>query len=75
MTEETPPADETAKLRQRFRRMVMVEVAAGALAVLSLIGYFALRLDAGLFVFIVSLIVGFAAQVWFVAGMAAKPRE
>jgi hypothetical protein len=73
MTDQPPPADDTAKLRLRFRRMVLVELIAGAVALLSLIAYFALRLDAGLYLFIASLIGGFAGQVWFVAGMAGKP--
>jgi hypothetical protein len=66
---ETAEALALATLRLRFRRMVLVMVICGAVAVLAAICFFAAHQTWGLWLFIAALVSGFAAQVWFVAAM------
>jgi hypothetical protein len=58
-----------AALRKRRMVMMVVNVLAAATALAAVVGYFKFQLGWALFVFVGALLVGFGAQVWFIAGM------
>jgi len=53
------------------RRMVMMvaNVAAAVIAIASIVAYFQLQLGWALIPFVAALMGGFAAQIWFIAGL------
>jgi hypothetical protein len=56
---------------QKRRLMVMgvVNLLAAIAAIVSVVGYFKFALGWALMVFAAALLVGFAAQIWFIAGL------
>ncbi|HUO21428.1 MAG TPA: hypothetical protein VMU59_02805 [Caulobacteraceae bacterium] len=60
--------------QQRFMTMVVVDAMCVMIAIAALVGDLSLHLTFGLPAFAAALIVGFAAQIWFIAGLAKDGR-
>ena len=58
-----------ATIRKRRATMMVVNVLAALIAVGSIVAYFKLELGWALIVFVAALLAGFAAQIWFIAGL------
>ena len=58
-----------ATLKRRRTVMMVVNVLAVVTALAGVVAYFKFAQDWALFVFIGALVVGFGAQVWFIAGL------
>jgi hypothetical protein len=60
--------------QRRFMVMVGVDVVCVMIAILALVGGLSYHLAYGLPAFAAALVVGFAAQIWFIAGVAKDGR-
>jgi hypothetical protein len=60
---------DVATIKKRRAVMMVVNVLAALTALAALVGYFKLALDWALIVFVAALVGGFAAQIWFIAGL------
>jgi len=60
---------DVAAFKKRRTIMMVVNVLAALTALTALVGYFKLALDWALIPFVGALLVGFAAQIWFIAGL------
>jgi len=60
---------DVAAFKKRRTIMMVVNVLAAVTALTALVGYFKLALDWALIPFVAALLVGFAAQIWFIAGL------
>ena len=60
---------DVAGIKKRRTVMMVVNVLAALTALVSLVGYFKFALGWALVVFVVALLAGFAAQIWFIAGL------
>jgi hypothetical protein len=60
---------DVAGIKKRRTVMMVVNVLAALTALVSLVGYFKFALEWALVVFVVALLAGFAAQIWFIAGL------
>jgi hypothetical protein len=60
---------DVAVIKKRRAVMMVVNVAAALTALAALVGYFKFALDWALIVFVAALVVGFVAQIWFIAGL------
>jgi hypothetical protein len=60
---------DVAVIKKRRAVMMVVNVAAALAALAALVGYFKFALDWALIVFVAALVVGFVAQIWFIAGL------
>jgi len=58
-----------AQVKRRRTIMMVVNVLAALAALASIAAYFMLGLGWALIPFVVALVVGFAAQIWFIAGL------
>ena len=58
-----------ATLKKRRNVMMVVNVLAALGALAGIVGYFGLDMAWALFVVVGSLLVGFGAQIWFIAGI------
>jgi hypothetical protein len=58
-----------AALKKRRTVMMIVNVLAAVTALAGVVAYFKFAQDWALFVFVGALLVGFGAQVWFIAGL------
>jgi CHASE2 domain-containing sensor protein len=58
-----------ATIKRRRAIMMVVNVVAAVAALVSIVAYFKLALGWALIPFVVALLVGFAAQIWFIAGL------
>jgi hypothetical protein len=56
-------------IKRRRTLMIAVNVVAAVLAVAAIVAYLQLQLGWALFVFVGALLVGFGAQIWFIAGL------
>ena len=56
-------------VKRRRTVMMVANVVAAVIAVVSILAYFQLRLGWALIPFVVALAGGFAAQIWFIAGL------
>jgi uncharacterized membrane protein len=56
-------------IKKRRTIMMVVNVLAGVTAVAAIVAYFHLQLEWALVVFVAALVMGFAAQIWFIAGL------
>jgi hypothetical protein len=56
-------------IKRRRTAMIVVNVLAAVIAVAGIVAYLQLALGWALFVFVGALLVGFAAQIWFIAGL------
>jgi hypothetical protein len=57
-----------ATLKRRRAVMMTVNVLAALAALAAAVGYFKFALGWALIVFVAALLVGFGAQIWFIAG-------
>ena len=64
-----------AALKKRFVVMVAADIACVVLAAVCMVLYFSAHLVWGLAGFVVSLLAGFAVQVWFVSAMRGAKRD
>jgi hypothetical protein len=60
---------DVATIKKRRTIMMVVNVLAALTALAALVAYFKLALDWALIVFVAALVGGFAAQIWFIAGL------
>jgi len=60
---------DVATIKKRRTIMMVVNVLAALIAVGSIVAYFQLQLGWALIVFVAALVGGFAAQIWFIAGL------
>jgi len=60
---------DVAAVKRRLAVMGVVNAVALLAAAAALYGYFGLHLDWALPAFVVLLVVGIAAQIWFIAGL------
>ena len=60
---------DVAAVKRRRNIMMVVNVLAALAALASVAGYFMLGLGWALIPFVAALVVGFAAQIWFIAGL------
>ena len=60
---------DVATIKKRRAIMMVVNVLAALIAIVSIVAYFKLQLGWTLIVFVVALVSGFAAQIWFIAGL------
>jgi hypothetical protein len=60
--------------QQRFMIMVGVDVVCVMIAILALVGNLSYHLAYGLPAFAAATLVGFAAQIWFIASLAKDGR-
>jgi len=60
---------DVAQVKRRRTIMMVVNVLAALTAIASIVGYFQFALGWALIPFVVALVVGFAAQIWFIAGL------
>jgi hypothetical protein len=60
---------DVAVIKKRRAVMMVVNVAAALTALAALVGYFKFALDWALIIFVAALVVGFVAQIWFIAGL------
>lgn len=58
-----------AAVKRRRNVMMIVNVLAAAAALVSIVAYFKLALGWALIPFVAALLAGFAAQIWFIAGL------
>jgi hypothetical protein len=65
---------DVAQVKKRRAVMMTVNVLAVLAALAALVGYFKFALGWALVVFVVALLVGFGAQIWFIAGLRG-PRK
>jgi len=56
-------------IKRRRAIMMIVNVLAALAAIVSIVGYFKFALGWALIPFVVALVAGFAAQIWFIAGL------
>ena len=56
-------------IKKRRTAMMVANVAAAVIAVVSILAYFQLQLGWALIPFVAALMGGFAAQIWFIAGL------
>ena len=56
-------------IKKRRGQMMVVNVVATLVAVAAAVGYFKFALDWALIVLVAALVGGFAAQIWFIAGL------
>jgi CHASE2 domain-containing sensor protein len=56
-------------IKKRRATMMVVNVLAALIAVVSIVGYFMFAVSWALVPFIAALLAGFAAQIWFIAGL------
>ena len=76
-TADDMAADEMAALaalKKRFVVMVAADMACVIAAAVSMVLYFSVHLGWGLVGFVLSLLAGFAVQVWFVSAMRGAKR-
>ena len=60
---------DVAAIKKRRMVMMVANVAAAVIAVVSILAYFQLQLGWALIPFVAALVGGFAAQIWFIAGL------
>jgi len=60
---------DVAVIKKRRAVMMVANVVAALTALAALVGYFKFALEWALVVFVVALLGGFAAQIWFIAGL------
>jgi hypothetical protein len=60
---------DVATIKKRRTIMMIVNVLSALTALGAIAAYFKLALGWALVVFVVALLVGFAAQIWFIAGL------
>jgi hypothetical protein len=60
---------DVATIKKRRTIMMVANVLAALIAVASIVAYFQLQLGWALIVFVVALLGGFGAQIWFIAGL------
>lgn len=60
---------DVATVKKRRTVMMTVNVLAALIALGAVAAYFKLALGWALFVFVGALLVGFGAQIWFIAGL------
>ena len=60
---------DVATIKKRRTVMMVANVAAALIAIASIVVYFQLQLGWALVPFVVALAGGFAAQIWFIAGL------
>jgi hypothetical protein len=60
---------DTVTLKKRRTIMAVVNTLAVLTALAAIVGYFQFALVWALAVFVAALLVGFAAQIWFIAGL------
>jgi hypothetical protein len=60
---------DVATVKKRRAVMMIVNVLAALTALAAIVAYFKLALGWALGVFVVALLAGFAAQIWFIAGL------
>jgi uncharacterized membrane protein len=60
---------DVATIKKRRTIMMVANVLAALIAVASIVAYFQLQLGWALVVFVAALLGGFAAQIWFIAGL------
>ena len=60
---------DVATIKKRRTIMMVVNVLSALTALASIVAYFKLALGWALVVFVVALLAGFAAQIWFIAGL------
>ena len=60
---------DVAQVKRRRTIMMVVNVLAALTAIAAIVAYFKLALGWALIVFVAALLVGFAAQIWFIAGL------
>lgn len=60
---------DVATIKKRRTVMMVANVAAALIAIASIVVYFQLQLAWALVPFVVALAGGFAAQIWFIAGL------
>ena len=65
---------DVATFKRRRTTMVVANVLAAVGALAGALGYFQFAQDWALVVFVVALVVGFGAQIWFIAGLRG-PRK
>ncbi len=61
-----------ATARRRRTVMMIVNALAALTAIVSIVGYFKFAQGWALIVFVAALLVGFGAQIWFIAGFRRK---
>ena len=60
---------DVATIKKRRTVMMVANVVAAVIALASIVAYFQLQLGWALVPFVVALAGGFAAQIWFIAGL------
>jgi hypothetical protein len=60
--------------KQRFMRMILADVVCLAIALAAIVAHVSFRMGAALPVFVLAIVAGFAAQVWFIVGLARASR-
>lgn len=58
--------------KKRLTQMAIANVVCVVIALVSIVVHFQYALDWALFVFVGALVVGFGAQIWFIAGFRRK---
>ncbi len=56
-------------MKRRSALMMALSLGAGLAAAVALVGYMKLHLSWALVVFLAAVVVGFGAQIWFIAGL------
>jgi CHASE2 domain-containing sensor protein len=60
---------DVAAIKKRRTVMMVANAVAAVIAVVSILAYFQLQLGWALIPFVAALLGGFAAQIWFIAGL------
>jgi hypothetical protein len=60
---------DVAAAKRRLLVMGVVNALSVVVALAAIVGFFKFGLDWALFVFAAALVAGFAAQIWFIAGL------
>jgi len=60
---------DVATIRKRRTIMMVVNALAALIAAAAAVGYFKFALDWALIALVAALVGGFAAQIWFIAGL------
>jgi hypothetical protein len=60
--------------KQRFMRMILLDVACLAVALAAIVAHVSYRMGAALPMFVLAILAGFAAQIWFIVGLAKATR-
>ena len=60
---------DVATIKKRRTIMMIVNVVSALTALAAIVAYFKLALGWALVVFVAALLVGFGAQIWFIAGL------